>query len=91
MSSLYYDTPEGFLAVPADAEPGYHYDALTAALERAKAVLSMVRSQFDGTNGEAGRFTDAVITGAIWSVEGDLALLETLLKHGWDTVKEGGR
>lgn len=88
MSERHYNTPEGFLAVPADAEPGYYIDAINAALLRARSVLLMVSGQFDGTN-SGDRYTDGVIAGALWSVEGNLALIEKLVQHGWETVREG--
>lgn len=79
-------TPEGFLTVPADMPAGYPIDAITYALSRAEAVLTMVTGQFDGSG--TGRYCDSVIAGALCAVSGELSLIRTMVYHGFQT--EGG-
>lgn len=78
--------PEDFLTVPVDMPAGYPIDAITCALSRAEAVLIMVGGQFSGGGGD--RYSDEVIANALWAARGELALIRTMVDHGFET--EGG-
>lgn len=74
----YCGTPEDLFSIRSDVDPGLPVDALLCALSRARAVLSLASCQF--TNPDTGRWCDGVISAALWSVEGDLALIEQMVE-----------
>ncbi|MBL4834093.1 MAG: hypothetical protein JKY26_08980 [Pseudomonas sp.] len=67
--------PENLLTVRPDAEAGLPIDAITAACERANAVLMLISGQFDG---ESVRLNDSIINGALWDVPGTIDQIRTL-------------
>lgn len=82
------DTPEGLLVMHPESPAGIPLDAITSCIERAGAVLSMLSGYFDGTVSPSAVPSNDVLANAVWSVEGDLALIRTLVDHAWDTESE---
>ena len=66
-----------------EAEAGLPIDALLCALSRARAVLAIASGQFNDP--AAPRSTDSIISSALWAVEGDLSLIEQMVRYGWET------
>lgn len=80
-------TPEAFLSAPNDMPAGYPIDAITCALSRAEAVLTLLQGQFNGMGDY--RYCDAVIANALWSVSGEIGLIRTMVDHGHQTAGGG--
>lgn len=81
-------TPEDLFSIRPDAEPGLPVDALHCALARAQATLHMVMTQFDGT--QEPTFSSEVICNALWGVEGNLQMIEQMVKFAW-AAERGAR
>lgn len=81
--AAYCGTPEDLFVIRPDAEPGLPVDALLCALSRARAVLSLAGGQFNDP--AAQRWCDEVISSALWSVEGELALAERMVRYAWES------
>ena len=73
---LDFATPEDLLRVRPDAHKGIPIDAITTACERANAVLMLLSGQFCPENDS--RFSDAIIAGAIWDVQGTIEQIKTI-------------
>ena len=73
---LDFATPEDLLRVRPDAQKGMPIDAITTACERANAVLMLLSGQFCPENDS--RFSDAIIAGAIWDVQGTIEQIKTI-------------
>lgn len=74
---------EEVLVVAPDVAPGYLVDAIHAEILRAESVLLLISGQFDGT--DDGKWSDQVMTSAVWAVQGHLGILRTLVNHGYST------
>jgi hypothetical protein len=85
MSTRNLHTPEDVLSIASDMPADYPIDPIECAIARANAVLILLSGQFDGTGGE--RLADHLIANVLWSVQGDLALIKTMVMHGHDTSK----
>ena len=81
--AAYCGTPEELFSIRPEAEAGLPIDALLCALSRARAVLAIASGQFNDP--AAPRWTDSIIASALWSVEGDLSLIEQMVRYGWET------
>lgn len=81
--AAYCGTPEELFTIRPEAEAGLPIDALLCALSRARAVLAIASGQFNDP--AAPRWTDSIISSALWSVEGDLSLIEQMVRYGWET------
>ena len=86
MSTRNLHTPEDVLSIASDMPAGYPIDAIDCALSRANAVLILLSGQFDGSDNE--RLAGHLIANILWSIQGDLALIQKLVRHGYDTSKE---
>jgi phosphoribosylcarboxyaminoimidazole (NCAIR) mutase len=86
MSTRNLHTPEDVLSIASDMPAGYPIGAIDCALSRANAVLILLSGQFDGSDSE--RLAGHLIANILWSVQGDLALIKKMVKHGYDTSKE---
>lgn len=78
------DTPEDFLSVPAEA--GFPIDASNCAIARAMAVVSLLVNHFDSDAGN--RLGDHIICNALWSVEGDLRMLQNMINSAWESTTQ---
>lgn len=74
--------PEDALTLQNNLAPGYPIDAMNCAMGRLKALLAVLSSQFDGTLEEGGQLSDSHLTSLIWTAEGQLTMLESLIAHG---------
>lgn len=78
---------EDVLVVAPDVEPGYLVDAIQAEILRAESVLLLISGQFNGA--DDGKWSDQVMSSAVWAVQGHLGILKTLVNHGYRTSKVG--
>lgn len=85
--AAYCGTPEDLFVIRPDAEPGLPVDALLCALSRARAVLALASGQFNDP--AAPSWSSEVISSALWSVEGDLAMAEQMIRFAWEGEKGG--
>lgn len=86
MISYDYDAPEDFITVPLEA--GFPINAITCVIARTEAVVLLLHEQFDGTN--KSRPKDPNIANALWSVEGDLQMLKTLIEAAYQSTRQEG-
>jgi hypothetical protein len=84
IKDLDHCAPEDLLAVRSDAAPGIPVDAINAACERAIAVLYLLSGQFRGE--VDGRYSDKIIAGVIWDVQGTIEQIRTLVAYGDTTT-----
>ena len=76
--------PEDFLSVSAGAPNGLPIDEINCALARADAVISMVMMALSS---EDCRPADFVLTDALWSAQGQLALIRQMADHAHATTQ----
>lgn len=72
-----YGTPEHYLKPFNIEDHGkVDIDAVQCALARASAISKMLGANFDGTR---DRFNDAIVTNALWALEGCIIQAQALL------------
>lgn len=90
-NGLSFSLPEDLLCVNPKAEAGVPIDAITCAIDRADAVLTLLEDHFEN---ESSRLANHVIAAVLWDVRGTLGLIKTLAMHGdttsTPTVQKGG-
>jgi len=85
MSTRDTSVAEEVLVVAPDIAPGYLVDAIQAEILRAESVLLLISGQFNGA--DDGKWSDRVMSSAVWAVQGHLGILKTLVNHGYRTSK----
>jgi hypothetical protein len=85
MNSRDISVAEDVLVVSPDIAPGYLADAILAEIMRAESVLLLISGQFNGE--DDGKWSDQVMSSAVWSVQGHLGILKTLINRGYMTSK----
>ncbi|MEQ7918191.1 hypothetical protein ABQX22_03280 [Xanthomonas sp. WHRI 1810A] len=85
MNSRDISVAEDVLVVSPDIAPGYLADAILAEIMRAESVLLLISGQFSGD--DDGQWSDQVMSSALWSVQGHLGILKTLINRGYMTSK----
>lgn len=76
--------PEDILRVSAGAPNGLPIDEINCALVRAEAVISMVMASLSN---DGARMADYVLTDALWSAQGQLALIRQMAEHAHATTQ----
>lgn len=74
------DTPESLFTVRTDARPGLHLDALNCTLARARAVTSLL-SYAQSAFADGPSVNQAILTDALWAVEGLIAEAQMIAEH----------
>ncbi len=85
MSARDTSVAEDVLVVAPDVAPGYLADAIIAEILRAEAVLLLISGQFN--RNDDSRWSDQVMSSAVWSVQGHLGILKTLVNRGYKTSR----
>ncbi|KIQ03926.1 hypothetical protein RU08_06055 [Pseudomonas fulva] len=83
--SLDAASPETLLGVRSDVEHGVPIDAISAACDRAMAVLYLLSGQFS-TPGSDARFSDSILFNALMDVQGAVETIRILASHGGSTT-----
>lgn len=84
MTSSDFYTPEDFIVV--QQEHGFPINAITCLIARAEAVVLLLHERFDGTFG--GHTKDECVANALWSVDGDLRMLRTMIEAAYCSTRQ---
>ncbi|QNM98195.1 hypothetical protein [Chitinimonas koreensis] len=78
-------TPESLFTPSSAAPPGIPYDALVCALDRARAVLTLLSQQFDG--GSCDRLGDEILALVVDDAMGNVKLARKMVEFAEEELR----